>query len=198
MYQINSPTRKIRTISLDTDVISDLIFYDILERKTKPSKEERQYLEICEESFETVLILLSVRVKINGIKVIRKELEKSGFEELYKKIFIHSEVGIDKEIRNLAKTYIRESEIKDADALILASVSCGNIDIFLSRNRRHMLNPKFQSAIRKINNNRGKRTPLIISPSTFLEHIFLSDKNTICYSRLQLPKEFRPQISFPR
>ncbi len=143
-------TKKIRTISLDTNVLSDVPCYYMLKQKKRLSEKKKSYYERCCKSMNSIILILSVRVKPPGIKIVKKELKsKPAFLELYNAIF-EKQISVNKEIKYLAKSYM-STGIKAPDALILASASVGNVDLFLSWNRRDIVNENNLERIRTIN-----------------------------------------------
>lgn len=183
-------TRKIRTISFDTNIISDIMYYYILERKNKLSKKKKEYLERLSDSMESVILSLSVKIKTVGIDVIRKELKyRSLLPKLYKIIF-ENQVNVNREIKWLAKSYLDKINIESPDALIMASASVGKIDLFLSWNRDDIVKDSNLKIIEKLNKKRRVPFPVFATPSEFLDRIFLSNRMTICLSQLPMPRRF--------
>lgn len=179
-------TKKIRTVSLDTNVLSDIPYYYMLKQKKKLSEKKKLYYERCRKSMDSIILILSVKVKPLGIKVVKKELKR-------KPAFFERQVNINKEIRYLARNYVNIG-IKAPDALILASASVGNVDLFLSWNRRDIVNENNLKTIEKINKKRGVSFPLFATPEEFLERVFLTDRQTICFSQTPIPPGYRLKI----
>ncbi len=187
-------TKKLRTISIDSDVINDILALEYLKRKTRLTKDERRYLKRCETSFNLLAVLFSIKVDLVGTEIVKKELQRyPPLGRLYDRIFSR-EIKITVGIRRLTKTYISELNIKPADTLILASISLGKVDCFLSWNREHIVNQKTIESIKKINKKKNIHIPLIITPDDLLPRIFLSQDRTLCYTIVPIPSEFRPQI----
>jgi len=187
-------TRKVRSISIDSDVIIDIPSLKILLDKTRLNKEERKYVERCEFSFQLLSLAFAVRVNVIGTEVIRKELSFSPvLKNLYEKIFDKT-VSLLPKTKDLAKDYENKINIKPADSLILASVSIGKIDCFLSWNREHIVNPLTIKMLKEVNKDKELPIPLIITPEGFLSRIVLSQDQTICFFRDPIPQRFRLQF----
>ena len=121
-------TRKIRTVSLDTNVLSDAVYYYILENKAKLGKKEDSYMERITDSVESIMFILSVDLRPIGIELVRKELKKKPmFESLYERVF-GEQIKVSRDIKWLAQSYTKHTRLRNPDALILASASCGKVD----------------------------------------------------------------------
>lgn len=186
-------TRKIRSVSIDTDVISDILALKL--HYTNQIKMDATQLERCEKSFQLLTLIFSVKVKIVGVGVVKKELSVyPSLRELYDKIF-DKEVRTSVGIKRLAQAYIERKSIKEADAFILASVSVGDIDCFFSWNRKHIVNDETIRVLMEINKKRNVRTPLIITPEDFLKRFIISQNLALCFSREVIPRGFLPRFS---
>ncbi len=189
--------RKIRTISLDTNIINDVLFYIFNQERKILSSFEREYMERCKISYNLLFTFLCTRVKFVGIKTVRKELSyKGALLKVYRSLFLN-EVKIKAEIRTLAKSYQKGAGLSPADAAILATVSAGNIDLFCSWNRKDIVKESTLEAIRKINGRMGLKMPLILTPEMFLERFGVTQERTILFTVSQIPKGFRPRFSYP-
>jgi hypothetical protein len=187
-------TKKIRTISFDTDLVSDILPLRYLLSKSKLTKDESGYLERCKLSFQILSLTLSVRVEKIGTELIERELSKvGGLKILYDRIFQRT-IEFSSAARKLANAYLEKRNIKPADALLLALITIGNVDCFLSWNRQHIVNSETLKILRQINEKRNLRTPLILTPKDFLERITLSPERAICFYVNTVPSEFRPQF----
>jgi predicted nucleic acid-binding protein len=190
-------TKKIRTISFDTNVISDILYYYILERKGGIYR-KGIYAERLSDSAESVILSLAVNVKVVGIDMIRKELKRRPLlAELYAAVF-ESEIRMSKEIRWLARKYKEDIRIGNADSLIMASASVGKIDLFLSWNRDDIVNDSNLERIKGINKKRGVSFPVFATPQEFLDRFFLTQRQTIGLSQLPSPRQFHPKIFWTR
>jgi predicted nucleic acid-binding protein len=183
-------TRKIRSISIDSDIIIDIPALKILQSKYNLSKEEKKYLERCEVSLQTLSLVFASKVNVLGTEIVKKELAYSPvLRSLYDRVF-DKEVPLSSEAKRLAIMYMKKRKIKPADSFILASISVGKIDCFLSWNREHIVNPEVNKLVREINKDRNLPMPLIITPSDFLQRIVLSPERTICFFRDPIPQKF--------
>ncbi len=187
-------TKKIRTISFDTDLISDIMSLRLLSIKPKLTKDEADYFERCKMSFQLLSLILSVRVETVGTDLVRKELSQvEGLKMLYDRLFDRT-IEFSSNAKKLANAYVDKKGIKAADALLLALVSIGNVDCLLSWNRKHIVNSETLKVLRKINEDRNFNTPLILTPKEFLERITLSPERTICFYADAAPRQFRPRF----
>lgn len=180
-------THKIRTASIDTDVISDLIaeFLGYSSATTKSS------LEIF-----LILTAREIKIKLIGCPIVRKELKAAGLERFYNDVF-DGDSAVNKNVRNLANLYVKETHVKSSDALIMASASICGIDIVLSRDRTHILKESVLDKIKQINNKRNVPIPIFISPSDLHERLYLGDKS-LFINRTIIEKQFRLRTSFPK
>lgn len=184
-------TRKIRTVSLDTNILSDAMYYLILESKGKLTKKPKPQMERFSDSMQALTFILSVNVEPIGTELVRKELKrKLLFARLYDAVFGRNQIKITKEVKWLAKKYVKKTKIDNPDALIMASASRGGVDLFLSWNRDDMVNSKNLEKIAKINKKGNIPLPTFATPKEFLDRVFLTDSNTICLSQLPTPRRF--------
>ena len=73
---------------MDTNVLSNAMYYIILEDKGKLHKVEKRLLEELEDSFRTIEIILSMNIDPIGINIVRKELKRrKDYASLYDHIF---------------------------------------------------------------------------------------------------------------
>ena len=192
-------THKIRSMSVDTNVISDVIPYiQYSERRKPPSKEEsRQYFKRCKESVHALAIGLSFKMRLLGTPTVRRELKRRpGLIGLYNNFFYNGTLRVDKNTRNLAKSYIDKINLSVADAYIIATISMSKVDLFLSWNRRDIVNPNNTQKISLINKKKGIPMPVFATPKEFLERVFLTDMQTIGITDRPIPEGFRLE-SFP-
>lgn len=186
--------RKIRSISVDSDVIIDVPALKVLQARARLSKEEKKYVRRCEFSFQLLSLAFAVKVDIVGTEIIERELSfYPTLKDLYERIFDRT-APLSPETKRLAKSYVDKKHIKPADAFILASISDGRIDCLLSWNREHMVNALTIEAVRGINKSKGLPAPLIITPEDFLSRITLSQDQTICFFPDPIPQQFRLQF----
>lgn len=188
-------TKKIRTISFDTNVLSDVPYYYSLEGKCRLAKKKKSYLERTSSSVLSIIVTLSLNIRPVGIELVRKELaRKPLFADLYDRVFERKQINVNREIKWLAESYMKRINIDGPDALILAAASVGRIDLFLSWNRDDVVNEKNLVKIREINKKRNVHFPIFATPKEFLERIFLTDKKTIWLSQLPVPSQYRPRF----
>lgn len=186
--------RKIRSISVDSDVIIDVPALKVLQARARLNKEEKKYVRRCEFSFQLLSLASAVKVDIVGTEIIKRELSLySALKDLYGMVFDRT-ILLYPEIKRLAKNYVDKRNLKAADSLILASISIGRIDCFLSWNREHMVNALTIEAVRGINKSKGLPAPLMITPEDFLSRITLSQDQTICFFPDPIPQQFRLQF----
>ncbi len=180
-------TQKVRTVSIDTDVLNDLVA-ESLGHSTS----------ITKQSFETFSIITArgIKLELVGSPVVRKELQRVGLEKFYDVVF-DSAAKVDKNVKRLAKIYVEKLNIKGADALIIASVSLARIDVLFSRDRTHITNDRIREGIKAINDKRKIWTPLLMTPSELIERVFIWDR-CICVSGSIVPLRLRPRISYPK
>jgi len=192
-------THKIRSMSVDTNVISDVIPYVQYSNRRKPlSKEESKlYFERCKQSVHSLAIGLSFKVNLFGTPTVRRELRRRpGLIELYNRFFYGGTLQIDKNTRNLAKMYCDEVNLDIADAFILATISLNRVDLFLSWNRQDIVNINNVQKVSLINRKKRIPLPVLATPKEFLERVFLTDKQTIGITDRPIPEGLRLQ-SFP-
>lgn len=191
-------TKKIRKVSLDTDVISDILYREALLAERKKSIFEHFRLQRYEISFGVLNLLFGVRVQLIGSVVVKKELSKKSkyLVNLFDKTFDVT-TQLNKKIKNLAKKYEKELKTKPADALILADLSVHGVDCLISWNRKHIVNPENYVVMSKINKYASVPTPMLFTPAEFLERVGLEPRtNVIWISRQPAPRKFFPRL-FP-
>ncbi len=179
-------TRKIRTVSLDTNIVIDLA-----------SEASGYSTSLTQKSLEifSILTARNVNMTLMGCPVVRKELQYGGLEALYDAIS-DRESAKGKDVKNLARAYLREINIKPADALIVASLSISKTDVFITRDNE-LAKESVLNKIKEINKPRKIPTPVIVSPSELHERIFLTERS-ICISHSIIHPQFRPKISYPK
>jgi len=85
--------RKIRNVSLDTNIIIDVLFHMYFRDTLSKSSWGRSYLERCKESSDLLFTFLCTRVNLFGIRAVRRELSKKcALLKIYRAIF-KKEVG---------------------------------------------------------------------------------------------------------
>jgi len=183
-------SRKIRTVSIDTNVISDILALKLYHLKKIGGFQDR-----WEKSFQLLSLLFTVKVKRLGINVVKRELSGyASLRKLYDTVFTKT-IPTSTAIRRLAKAYREKINIKPADSFILATASVKNIDCFFSWNRRDIVNVKTLKAVRKINKKRKFKMPLIITPEDFLKRFAISQVFTLGFYREAIPRGYRPHFS---
>ncbi len=159
-------TRKLRTVSFDTDVISDLLALKLLSQKTKLSNEEQSYFKRCIMSFQVVSLVLSVNVKTVGTETVRKELDvMPKLKQIHERIFDET-IFMSPNKRRLALRYSNQTNIKFGDALIIA-LATDSVDCLLSWNRKHIVNANTLRTIRKINDSANLNNAADINSGRF-------------------------------
>lgn len=189
-------SKKIRKVSLDTDVISDILYREALLTREKTSILEHFKLQRSEISFKILNLLFGVKVQLVGSVVVKEELCKKSkyLVKLFEKTFDIT-TQLNKKIKNLAKKYEEKLVTKPADALILADLSFHEVDCFMSWNRKHIVNPKNYAAMSKINRYSSVPTPMLLTPAEFLERVGLEPRtNVIWISRQPVPRKFFPRF----
>lgn len=190
-------TKKIRTVSLDTNVILDVLDLKLYESENKLNLFPSNLVERLESSFQILALLFSVNVKILGAKIVKKELNYSSATRLfYEKIF-DDDIKHSVQIRRLAENYKNKLGIGYADAFVLASISVGRIDCFFSWNRHDIVSEVKLKAISEINHGKNIPMPIIIQPCDFLERVILSDSMpfSLCFSREAIRRVYLPKFS---
>ena len=187
-------TRKIRSISIDSDIIIDIPALKVLQTKHNLTKEEERYFKRCEISLQTLSLAFASKVNLIGTEIVKKELSYfSILRNLYDRVF-DKEIPLSSEVKRLAIMYMEKRKIKPADSFILASISVDKIDCFLSWDREHMVNAEVNKIVKEINKERNLPMPLIITPNDFLQRIILSPERTICFFRDPIPQKFHPRF----
>lgn len=190
--------QRIRRISVDTNVLSKVMYYIILYDKGKLYKKKGISFEELADSLETIIMILSTNIRPVGINIVRKELKKrKDYALLYDSVF-KEEVKPNKEIKQLAKFYTNKINIGSADSLIVASASMGKIDVFLSWNRDDIIKKTAIEKIQSINKKRRVHFPILMTPKDFLDHLFFAENRIICLSPIPTPRRFHPRFSFPK
>lgn len=189
-------TKKIRTVSLDTDVLSDVLYREIILGKSLQTKEDKNYLKRADLSFEILKLFFSVKVTTVGSVVVREELKGGG--EFLKNLFDNTfdEIAhMNKVAKRLAEKYESKCKIKPADALIIASLSVKKTDCFISWNRKHIANPKNFQIIKFINKYAALPTPMLFTPLEFIQRVVRDGaSNTIWISHEPNPRKFYPSL----
>lgn len=166
---------KVRTISLDTDVIINVISYYRTDTSSLKPEDARLYQK-AEESYKIARLMLADNVAIHpvGIKVIESEFSEKdpGLVMVYRRIFADIEKS-SAEAYTLATLYQQRTSLKDADALILATCSVRKVDVFLSWNV-HDFKDSTMKEVAKINETKGHFTPAVGTPFDFFDRLKLS------------------------
>lgn len=80
-----------------------------------------------------------------------------------KKRFIITETA-----KYLAKRYIRAVGLTHIDAFHVATAVVKGMDIFLSFNRRTIVNKKVYRKLKRLDEEMGYRTPLLVTPEEYV------------------------------
>ena len=185
---------KVRSMTLDTNVISDIpalsYFEHVLESGGLPENEQ-EYFHRCRASKKAIFVMLDFDIERIGLKMVFKELlESPPLHMLYKDIF-PQDARQSREAASLAGKYMDRLQLPLVDATITALASANRIDVLLSWNRHHVANPAILEKIEEINSASGFPTPEIITPREFLDRVIRSDKRTIALSPVQLRPLYR-------
>jgi len=185
-------TREIRTVSIDSSVIFDSIVPFVSSTSGLSSADK----ERINDSLHLIEFLFSVKVNTIGTDIVRKEISynNSLFSKLYDSIFDNTAI-INKETKRLAKVYVEQLNIKPSDALIIASLSEARCDCLLSWDKEDIVSNRTVLGITKINKERNKGVPLLITPKDFLQRVFLSQGKHIVFSPNPLPLELHLRFS---
>lgn len=155
------------------------------------SKAEKRYFQRAAESFEAIIMLLSVNVETVGLSIVRKELsQKPHLTRIYDSTFDRT-VRINRDAKSLARAYMLKTSLKAEDALIFALASTGKVDVLLSWNRDDIVNTANLQTVHRINKKRRVRFPIFATPKEFLDRIFMSPAKTICLSHVPIPEQYR-------
>ncbi len=188
--------KKIRTITLDTNIPSDIPSLTILQNKTKSSKEDTNFLKRAKNSLEIITLVSAVKVDVVGLDILKKELKIiPSLSNLYNKL-VDYEVKSNSRVRKLANAYKEQVPIKSPDALILALASSSKVDCLLGWNREDIVKQSTLKSIRSINDKQRIPTPVIATPDDFLSRITLTPSKTIVFSDQLVPSQYRPKF-FP-
>ncbi len=186
--------RKVSSMTLDTNVISDipaLAYYEqVLKTKSIP-KDEQDYFHRCRSSKKAIFIMLDFAIERVGLRIVYKELlVKPPLHMLYKKIFPY-DAKVDKRCKRLADAYVRKLSINAADALVVAMSTTNRLDVLLSWNRKDIVNRKNLEAIERINKSAGLKTSEILTPRDFLDRVIKTDRKSVALSPSPLPPIYR-------
>jgi len=188
--------KKIRTITLDTNIPMDIPALIILRNRSNLSKDETDFLKRANYSLEIITLVSAVKVNVVGLDVLKKELKPvPPLLALYSKLIDH-EVKVSSRVRKLANAYKEQVPIKSPDALILALTSSSKVDCLLSWNREDIVKQSTLKSIRSINDKQRIPTPVITTPDDFLSRITLTPSKTIVFSDQLVPSQYRPKF-FP-
>ncbi len=188
--------RKVNSISIDTNVLLDLPEVPLYENARPRTDAERKRQERVLDSYKVMLLCLAENISVTkiGIKVVEKELCKTRWLlPIYFSLFPNS-AKPDKFVKRLAGAYMGKLDIGEADAMLLAVASARNIDVFLSWNREDISNANTQKAVESINTARKISTPLLCTPTYFLDRVIGSEgkkKRTLALSPSPVPPAYR-------
>lgn len=186
--------KKIRTITLDTNIPSDIPSLIILQNKTKPSKEDTNFLKRAGNSLEVITLVSAVKLDVVGLDILKKELKIiPSLLNLYSKMLDY-EVKSNSRVRKLANDYRERIPIKSPDALILALTSLNKIDCLLSWNREDIVKQSTLKIVKEINEKQKIPTPIITTPDDFLSRIILSTNKTITFFDRPVLSQYRPRF----
>lgn len=187
-------TKKIRTITLDTNIPLDIPSLIILQNKAKLSKEETEFLKRANYSFEIITLVTAIKVQVVGLDILKKELKfVPSLLTLYDKL-VDYEVKVNSKVRKLASAYKQPTSIKSPDALILALTSLNKVDCLLSWNREDIVKESTLKAVKEVNEKQRIPTPIITTPSEFLNRITITPNKTIAFSDQPIPSQYRPKF----
>ncbi len=190
--------RKLRTVSIDSDIIIDVLALNILKNKPNLSDEDKKYLERCVKSLEVLSLLFSVKIELVGTEPVKRELSYSPLlKGLYGKVF-DSTVSVERKVKQLAQLYLNKKKLKIADALILACVSRNRTDCFISWDKEHMINNNTAEMVNHVNKSQNLPLPILISPDEFLKRVSLSQERTLAFSPEPIPAKVTLRFSLSR
>ena len=187
-------TRKIRRVSVDTNVISKAILSVLPAPLPLNSSEAQQ----SRDSFEALMVILTVAVTPMGIPMVRRELSRRPlFAEFYDIVF-DKDCEVPKDVTHIADAYQRETRLRAADAVIAATAAYNRIDVLLTWDKADLLGDHTQQRLREINLQRGIPHPIFATPSEFLSRLVLTDDRTLMLTSSVVPPGFRPRSSLSR
>jgi len=172
---------KIRSMTVDTNVVSDLVslaavYGPLLESGGQIPAHRQQHYERCVFSKLAIYIMLDFDVERVGLKAVYRELlEKPPLHMVYRTIF-PSEAKITREAKNLADKYSKKFSIGSGDAAIVALCSTNGVDVLLTWNREHLLKAIALEEIERINRAAGLQTPEILTPAAFRDRLMLVNR----------------------
>ncbi len=172
---------KIRSMTVDTNVVSDLVsltavYGPLLERGEPIPPHRQQHYERCVLSKLAIYIMMDFDVERVGLKAVYRELlEKPPLHIIYRTIF-PAEAKITREAKTLVDKYSKRFSIASGDAAIVALCSTNGIDVLLTWNREHLLKSIALEEIEKINRASGFQTPEILTPAAFRDRLMLVNR----------------------
>ncbi len=189
---------KIRSMSLDTNVISDipaLSYYEtLLQGGLFLEEGEKTHYQRCRSSKKALFILLDFDVRPIGLPIVRKELSVAvpNLRSLYDCLFnVHAPV--DNESKALADKYGSALALEPADATVLALACHARVDVLLSWNRHHISRKSTRETLESINAGLHLPTPEILTPDEFLARVMKTEKKAIALSPAPLREIYRVQ-----
>ncbi len=183
---------KIRSMTLDTNVISDLlalvsVYGPKLRAKEGIPSSELPYYERCVASKHAMFIMLDFDVERVGLKTVYRELlQRPPLHMIYRGMFPY-EAKIERRAKSLAEKYASIFSIPPTDAAIVALCATNGIDILLTWNQDHLLRTGALEKITRVNSGAGLPTPAIITPKDFLDRLMLVGKKLALSPRPVLP-----------
>lgn len=151
-----------RRVYLDTCVLGELV--------SKPSSSKRKTVETI------IKLACEGQIKVFTSKYVKDEIEESP-ENIRNTLLRllgelpHKEVVENEEILYLAKRYSKEIGLTRLDAFHVAVAVINALDVFLSFNRRTIINKKVSKKLKKFNESMGYKTPLLLTPDEFSEKV---------------------------
>ena len=150
---------KTNRVYIDTCVVGELI--------SKATSVKR-------EAVERIITL----AKDGDIELFTSGYTKDEIEEAPKRIrglllqllgeIPHEECIEDEETLYLAKRYVEDVGLTHIDAFHVATSVAKGMDIFLSFNRRTIVNEKISRKLKRLNEEMGYRTPQLVTPEEFV------------------------------
>ncbi len=188
-----STNRKVRRISVDTNVLSKAIL-SLLPGPPLSSLEAQQ----SRDSLEALMVMLSVAVTPIGIPMVRRELSRRPLFGGFYDIVFEEECRFPKDVGHVADAYQRGTRLHAADALIAATAAYNRIDVLLTWDKNDLLADRIQETLHEINRSRGIPHPVFATPSEFLSRLVLTDDRTLMLTSSVVPPGFRPRSSLSR
>lgn len=151
----------IRSVMFDTTVYGKTLESD--------DEKERDYSYNCIKLVEQGIVTLgSTQLISSEITDTPVEKVKGELIELYQKLN-KIELTVDENTTSLANKYLEKLDLTRVDALLIAICSKNKIDGLISWNRRHLTNDHTQKVVKRINDEKGFKTPLILTPKQLID-----------------------------